>query len=91
MEQDCQLSGHGNHRSLLGIFSSSLCKLQSPSDQELRRDGQFVVSMAGAAYDAKWNVQIEKVRQEVFIENSRFADFGVGADVYGGNFVSSTG
>ena len=47
--------------------------------------------MAGAAYDAKSNVQIEKVRQEVFIENSRFADFGIGAGVCGGNSVSSTG
>jgi hypothetical protein len=33
MEQYCQLSRHGNHRSFLGIFSSSLCKLQSPSPQ----------------------------------------------------------
>ena len=33
MEQDRQLSRHGNHRSLLGIFSSSLRKLQSPSPQ----------------------------------------------------------
>src|SRR5271165_2867933 len=31
MEQDRQLSCHGNHRSLLGIFPSSLRKLQSPS------------------------------------------------------------
>jgi hypothetical protein len=60
-------------------------------NQELRRDGRLVVAVAGAAYDAKSNVQIEKVRQEVFIENSRFADFGVGAGVCGGNSVSSTG
>jgi hypothetical protein len=33
MEQYCQLSSHGNYRSFLGIFSSSLCKLQSPSPQ----------------------------------------------------------
>src|SRR5260221_10758824 len=33
MEQYCQLSSHGNYRSFLGIFSSSLCKLQSPSTQ----------------------------------------------------------
>src|SRR6267378_1386708 len=33
MEQYCQLSGHGNYRSFLGIFSSSLRKLQSPSPQ----------------------------------------------------------
>jgi hypothetical protein len=36
-------------------------------------------------------VQIEKVRQEVFIENSRFADFRVGAGVCGGDSVSGTG
>ena len=54
---------------------------------------QFVVSMAGAAYDA----QVEglnrkkKVRQEVFIESSRFADFGVGAGVCFGNSVSGKG
>ena len=63
----------------------------NPTYQELRRDGRLVVSVAGAAYDAKSNVQIEKVRQEVFIENSGFADFGVGGDVCGGNSVSSTG
>src|SRR4029077_17965104 len=33
MEQYCQLWSHGNYRSFLGIFSSSLCKLQSPSPQ----------------------------------------------------------
>src|SRR5437879_4408635 len=33
MEQYRQLSSHGNHRSLLGIFSSSLRKLPSPSPQ----------------------------------------------------------
>src|SRR5712664_4509369 len=33
MEQYCQLSGHGNYRSFLGIFSSSLRKLPSPSPQ----------------------------------------------------------
>src|SRR3984893_7208903 len=33
MEQYCQLSSHGNYHSFLGIFSSSLCKLQSPSPQ----------------------------------------------------------
>jgi hypothetical protein len=33
MEQDRQLSGHGNHRSLLGILSSSLRQLLSPSPQ----------------------------------------------------------
>src|SRR5229473_4392728 len=33
MEQYCQLSSHGNHRSFLGIFSSSLRKLPSPSPQ----------------------------------------------------------
>jgi hypothetical protein len=49
--------------------------------------------MAGAAYDA----QVEglnrkkKVRQEVFIESSRFADFGVGAGVCVGNSVSGKG
>jgi hypothetical protein len=39
----------------------------------------------------KSKVQIEKIRQEVFVENSRFADFGVGAGVCGGNSVSGTG
>src|SRR5712664_4731088 len=33
MEQYCQLSSHGNYRSFLGIFSSSLRKLPSPSPQ----------------------------------------------------------
>src|SRR5580700_581674 len=33
MQQYRQLSSHGHHRSLLGIFSSSLCKLASPSPQ----------------------------------------------------------
>jgi hypothetical protein len=33
MEQHCQLSSHGNYRSLLGIFPSSLRKLQPPSPQ----------------------------------------------------------
>src|SRR3984957_3605374 len=33
MEQDRQLSSHGHHRSLLGIFSSSRRKFQSPSPQ----------------------------------------------------------
>src|ERR1700676_298657 len=33
MEQHRQLSSHGNYRSFLGIFSSSLRKLQSPSAQ----------------------------------------------------------
>jgi hypothetical protein len=39
----------------------------------------------------KSNVYIEKVRQEVFIENSRFADFDVGAGVRGGSSVSGAG
>src|SRR6202140_5272674 len=33
MQQDRQLSCHGHHRSLLGIFPSSLRKLASPSPQ----------------------------------------------------------
>jgi hypothetical protein len=33
MQQHRQLSSHGHHRSLLGIFSSSLRKLVSPSPQ----------------------------------------------------------
>jgi hypothetical protein len=33
MQQYCQLSSHGNYRSLLSILSSSLCKLPSPSPQ----------------------------------------------------------
>jgi hypothetical protein len=33
MEQYRQLSSHGNHRSFLGIFSSSLRKLPSPSEK----------------------------------------------------------
>jgi putative DNA primase/helicase len=33
MQQDRQLSSHGHHRSLLGIFSSSRRKFQSPSPQ----------------------------------------------------------
>src|ERR1700686_577154 len=33
MQQDRQLSSHGHHRSLLGIFPSSLGELQSPSPQ----------------------------------------------------------
>src|SRR6202166_2155325 len=33
MQQDRQLSSHGHHRSLLGIFPSSLRKLASPSPQ----------------------------------------------------------
>jgi hypothetical protein len=53
---------------------------------------QFVVSMAGAAYDAQVErLNRQKVRQEVFIESSCFADFGVGAGVCGSNSVSGTG
>src|ERR1700733_1054844 len=33
VQQYCQLSSHGHHGSLLGIFSSSLRKLPSPSPQ----------------------------------------------------------
>src|ERR1700733_7003761 len=33
MQQYCQLSRHGHYRSFLGIFSSSLCQLPSPSPQ----------------------------------------------------------
>jgi hypothetical protein len=36
-------------------------------------------------------VQIEKARQEVCIENSGFADFGVRARVVSGTSVSGTG
>jgi hypothetical protein len=60
--------------------------------QDLRRNSQFVVSMAGAAYDAQVEgLNRKKARQEVFIESSRFADFGVGAGVCGGNSVSGKG
>jgi len=33
MQLYCQLSRHGNYCSFLGIFSSSVCKFQSPSPQ----------------------------------------------------------
>ncbi len=60
--------------------------------RDLRRGSQFVVSMAGAAYDAQVErLNRKKVRQEVLIESSCFADFGVGARVCGGNSVSGTG
>jgi len=39
----------------------------------------------------KSKASIEKVRQEVLIENSRFADSAVGAGMCGGNSVSGTG
>jgi hypothetical protein len=60
---------------------------------QAKQDSQFVVSMAGAAYDA----QVEglnrrkKVRPEVFIESSRFADCGVCAGVFGGSSLPGTG
>src|SRR5580658_1305500 len=45
MEQYCQLARHGHYRSLLGIFSSSLRKLQPPSPQitVFSKRSQYVV------------------------------------------------
>jgi len=39
----------------------------------------------------KSNAWLETVRQEVFIENSRFADFGAGAGVCGGHSLPCAG
>ncbi len=39
----------------------------------------------------KSNVWLETVRQDVFIENSRFADFGAGAGVCGGHSLPCAG
>ena len=60
------------------------------NNHELRRSGQFVVSMADAAYDAQVERLNRKVRQEAFIENSGLADFGVCAGVCCGNSVPGT-